>query len=206
MAVDEYRLRCAELATMTARRDADLEAAEQSYVDDVDALADRVSSAEAVLSTVDGAMTAARKRLSRIDAEATALWHRAGELVGVRRLGALPAPALSTVDGEPRAALDRVEAELRRYRTGTTRVRLPRWFVALLPGLAAAGAVPPVIAGHALGATVAGLVLAPLPGLVTARALARRYGAWLDAGAVALTVLFGLVAGGVAVVVFGAIS
>lgn len=201
MAVDEYRLRCAELATMTARRDADLAAAEQSYVDELGALSSRVDSAESVLSTVDGALSAAQKRVGRVDAEAAALWGRAAELVGVRRLGGLPSPALSTVDKEPAHAFRRVETALNRYRIGATRVPLPRWFLALLPGLAVCGAIASVSLGHLLGITIAGLVLAPLPGLGVAKALARRYDAWLDAGAIALTVLFGLLAGGITVVV-----
>jgi hypothetical protein len=203
MAVDEYRLRCAELATMTARRDADLEAAEQSYVDEVGALSNRVANAEAVLSTVDGALVSAQKRVSRVDAQAAALWGRAAELVGVRRLGGLPAPALSTVDNEPDHPFRRVETALQRYRIGAVKVPLPRWFLALLPVLGVLGAVASVSLGHVLGVTVAGLVVSPLPGLGAAKVLARRYDAWLDAGAVALTVLFGLFAGGIAVVLLG---
>lgn len=199
MAVDEYRLRCAELATMTARRDADLMAAEQSYVDGLGALSNQVSNAEAVLSTVDGALESAQKRVGRVDAEAAALWGRAAELVGVRRLGGLPPPALSTVDNEPAHAFRRVETALHRYRIGAVKVALPRWFLALLPVLAVSGAVASVSLGHLLGVPVAGLVVAPLPGLGVAKGLARRYGAWLDAGAIALTVLFGLLAGGVTI-------
>jgi hypothetical protein len=203
MAVDEYRLRCAELATMTARRDADLEAAEQSYVDEVGALTNRVTNAEAVLSTVDGALVSAQKRVSRVDSQAAALWGRAAELIGVRRLGGLPAPALSTVDNEPDHSFRRIEAALQRYRVGAVTVPPARWFLALLPVLGVFGAVASVSLGHLVGMTVAGLVVAPLPGLGVAKVLARRYDTWLDAGAVALTVLFGLFAGGVTVVLLG---
>jgi len=196
MAIDEYRLRCAELATATARRDADLEAAEQSYVDEVAELTSGVTSAEAALSTVDGELSTAQRRVGRVDAEATALWGRAGDLVGLRRLGPLPGPALSTVDPDPIGALDRVEAALRRYRVGVTRTRLSGRVLVLLPVLGAIGALTTVLCGHSLGLDIAGLVLGPVPGYLAAR----RFFGWLDAGATALTVLGALLAGGVAVV------
>ena len=47
MAVDGYRLHCAELATATARRDDEVSAAEQSYVDGVATLTADVSKAVA---------------------------------------------------------------------------------------------------------------------------------------------------------------
>ncbi len=196
MAIDEYRLRCAELATATARRDADLEAAEQSYVDSVAELTSRVSSAEAVLSTVDGERSTAQRRVGRVDAEAAALWGRAGDLVGLRRLGPLPRPALSTTDTDPVTALDRVEIALLRYPTRSNRSRVPVRVLVLLPVLGAVGAVATVLCGHSLGLDVAGLVLGPVPGYLAAR---RCFG-WLDAGATALTVLGALLAGGAAVV------
>ena len=202
MAVDGYRQRCAELATVTARRDADLGEAEQSYVDDCAALTVAVATAEANLSTVDGTLRAVRRRVGRVDAEAAALWARAGELVGTRRLGGLPTPVLSTVDAVPGTVLKRVEAALRRYRLGPARVRLPRRFVAALPVLGALGAALTVLCGQTFGVPVAGLVLGPLPGLLVARTVARKgYGAWLDVGAIALTTLGALLAGGAAVLV-----
>ena len=200
MAVDEYGLLCTELASATAQRDADVRAAEQSYVDGVAALTADITSAEAALSTVDGQVRAARRRVGRIDAHATTLWGRAADVLG-RRVGALPGPILSTVDAEPATALRHVDTVLRRYRLGPVPVRLPRRFVVALPLLGAVGAVPVVGAGHALGIGLLSLVLAPFPGLLAARTLAhRRYAGWLDVGAVALTMFGALLGAGAALV------
>ena len=126
MAYNAYRQHCAELATATARRDAEVDDAERSYVDGLAVLNRDVAVAESALSTVDGALSAARQRAGQVDAEAIALWARAVEVVGARRLGALPAPALSTVDSEPRDALRTVDAALRRKSLGSTADALAR--------------------------------------------------------------------------------
>jgi len=200
MAVDGYRLHCAELAAATAQRDADVDAAERSYVDGVAALTAEIGSAEVALSTVDGRVRAAQRGVGRIDAHATTLWGRAADVLG-RRVGALPGPALSTVDTEPVTALRRVDTALRRYRLRPVPVRLPGRFLLALPLLGAAGAVPVVAAGHALGIALLSLLLAPFPGLLGARTLAhRRYAAWLDVGAVALTVFGALLGAGTVLV------
>jgi hypothetical protein len=200
MAVDGYQRHCAELATATARRDTEVAAAEQSYVDGVHALTTTAADAETALNAATGELREAQRAAGRIDAEAAVLWGRAGEVLGwrgARRLGALPGPDLSTVDGDPRVPLRRVGSALHRYRLGLSYARLPGRFLVALPALGAVGAGLAVYAGHGFGATILGVAVAPLPGLVTAKVWAeRRYRARLDIGAVGLTVLGALLAAG----------
>jgi hypothetical protein len=200
MAVDEYRIRCAELATATARRDAEVTGAEQSYVDGVGSLVSAASAAGAALTAVSADLHAAQATVAHIDAEAAARWGEAGELLGWRgptRLGSLPGPALSTVERDAAAPLRRIDTALRRYRLGPTRPRLPGRFLAVLPVLGGVCAALVVVAGHRLGIGALSLLVAPFPALLVGRAWAhRRYDAWLDVGGIGLTLLGGLLACG----------
>jgi hypothetical protein len=196
----------AELAGAARRRDADLAAVEQSYVDGTD-------SAEAELAAAnEAARTTARRAASiattvaEVDRDADRLWRTLRGSVGWRgrRLGATPEPA-ATVESEAKAPLRRAAERLAGANAKQDHGKhLPRRVLPLLPGMGAGAAalvaclaagllVPGAAVSTVLGQLV--FFLAPFAGLpVSAAWVNRRYAARLDTGAIGLTVLGGMLA------------
>lgn len=206
----DYRRLVGELAEAARRRDDDLEAAEQSYVDDVAALRAAATSAERAHDDALARVAAATDAVQDTDLAAERLWADLRGQLGWhgRRLPAAP-PAAVALPGS--AALDRVAllATVEGRIVGYCRSRRPGAAVPAhaMPVLALIGAAVAVGVGLVAGglATVGGVafsvlagvsfLLAPLAGLPLARWWTlRRYDAGLDTGAVGLTVLGGMIA------------
>jgi hypothetical protein len=215
----EYRRLVVALTTASARRTADVAAAEDAYAGGVAAVEAELAALTAEADRSERSAARAASAVVAVDLEADRLWGRLRKVLGWRGalLGDTPAPA-EPEQGAPEPAVllaraGRAVEALRPdspRRTGPVRP-LPWLVVALLPALGAAVAATVALAagglvtlGHAgggahVGAGLRGLgylafLAAPFAGTPVAAALAGRRGRRLDAGGLALTVVGGMVA------------
>ncbi len=204
--IEEYRRLTAELAGAESRYRTELADAGRSDVDGRAALDAAVAEAAAAMEAARASAAAAAAAVAVTDREAARLWRELGALLGGRagrRLGPLPPPGWSTVDG---GHLERAAAALATARRRGTTTAVPPWFLAGLPVLGAACSAVAVFAvrgllgsaGHHVALTVLGqvlLFLAPFVGLPALLAVSRHeHGRAPDLIAIGLTVLGGMLA------------
>jgi hypothetical protein len=189
----DYRRLVGELAGAAHRRNADLAAAERSYLDGTAALTAALAEAAAAVDHAASRLTEAQTAVGETDRTAERLWTTLR-----RRPGPVPEP--STMDGSTSAAslLANVADRLEGSRTAGALSRRALW---LLPPIGAGTGALVALTGagvSAVGAGILGQLLylaASFAGVPVAAAWARwRHGAGLDAGGVGLTVLGGMAA------------
>jgi hypothetical protein len=215
----EYRRLVVALTTASARRAADVAAAEEAYADGVAAVEAELAALTAAADRAERVAARAAAAVVAVDLEADRLWARLRKVLGWRGalLGDTPTPAEPEPGApEPAVLLARAGRAVEALRPDSPRrtgpVRpLPWLVVALLPALGAAAAATAALAagglvtlgqagaGLSVGAALRGLgylafLAAPFAGTPVAAALAARRGRRLDAGGLALTVVGGMVA------------
>jgi hypothetical protein len=196
-AAADYRRLVADLVAATRRRDAQVAAATQSYIDGV-SFVEQDESAANQIDRVCAEVVATRElAVADVDREAERIWSEMVAGLGwrARRAGPLPPPDAGALAGyDPAALLAAAAARVARSRRGTRVLPLP-----LLASLAVIGAACAALLTLFAGAV--GLlwlswpcyVLAPFVGIpVTARWVDYWAAARLDIASIGLTVLGGM--------------
>lgn len=203
-----YRRLVADLAAATGRRDAELAAAQQSFVDGQRAIAAEQARAAEAVAAATRRVQAAAATVAATDRETARLWAQLRVSLGWRggRLGTAPPPDLTTLEADPARLVRQAAQRLAYARQGRAQPagNLPWPALALLPaaGALTAALVACVAAGLLVLGTAATSLLgqlvffgAPFTGLPVAAAWARRrHDARLDTGAIGLTVIGGMLA------------
>lgn len=201
-----YRTLIADLVAASRRHETALTAAVQSHADGIATIEHDLAAADDAVVAATARMAHAQRLVAQTDLAAGALWDELKQVRGRRgrRLGPVPSPLAlpdSPATADPIALLESAAARIDRAQRGGE--KLPPLILPLLFALGAAcSAVVTLLAmflqSHGPAGLLAGwlaLLGAPLSGLLPAGELVDRwFGARLDPGAIALTILAGMLA------------